>query len=177
MEIKRIKVGSLQTNCYLLISKGELAIIDPGDEPEKILEEIKRVDAKPKYIINTHYHYDHTQANKRIKEATGADILIHENEKEYIDFSVDRFLKEGDRLKVGDVALGVILTPGHTKGSICLLGEDFIFTGDTLFRVGYGRTDLEGGSQEEMNDSLSKLKEIIRQGMMVYPGHEDYYRE
>ncbi len=171
MEIKHLVVGGLATNCYLLISGNELAIIDPGGEAEKILQEIKKTKAKPKYIINTHCHADHTSANKEIKKETKAKILIHEAEKDFIDFEADMFLSEEDKIKVGDCLLKVIHTPGHTRGSICLLGENFVFSGDTLFKNGYGRTDLLGGSQEDIEKSLKKLTKLLKPGMMVYPGH------
>lgn len=176
MEIKRLIVGILDTNCYLLVSGGELAVIDPGGDPDKILEETQKSPAKTKYIINTHSHPDHISGNERIKKETAAQILIHENEKDFIDFQADRFLKEGEKLKVGDTVLKVLNTPGHTGGSICLLGDNFIFTGDTLFKDGYGRTDLPGGSQGEMEDSLKRLSGIIKPGMMVYPGHGEAFK-
>jgi len=174
--IKQIIVGEIETNCYLFISNNELVIIDPGDEAEKILKEIKKIKAKPKYIINTHYHFDHVLANKKIKEETGVQILIHEDEKNFIDFDVDRFLKEGSKINIGDSILRVIHTPGHTEGGICLLGEDLIFTGDTLFKDGYGRTDLSGGSQKDLIESLKMLSELLKPGMMVYPGHGEIFK-
>jgi len=176
MEIKLLVVGPLLTNCYLLISKGELSVIDPGGDKEEILQEVKRTKAKIKYIINTHGHPDHVLANQEIKKETGAEILIHEEEREFIIFKADRFLKDGDEIKIADSVLEVLHTPGHTKGSICLLDQDFIFTGDTLFKDGYGRTDLPGGSQEELEKSLEKLKKILRPGITVYPGHGEIFK-
>ncbi len=176
MEIKHLIVGDLQTNCYLLISGNELGIVDPGDEADKILEEIRKIKAKPRYIINTHYHYDHILANQEIKKETGTKILIHEAEKDFIDFEPDRFLKEGDKIKIGEGILEIINTPGHTKGSICMVGKDFILTGDTLFKDGYGRTDLAGGSQKEMEESLKRLSKLIKSGMVVYPGHGEIFK-
>ena len=162
MKIKQLIVGELATNCYLLFSKGELAIIDPGGGANKILSEIEKFAAKPKYIINTHNHPDHTLANKEIKKATGAEISTG--------------LKGGKEIKIGESILKVIHTPGHTKGSICLLGEDFIFTGDTLFKDGHGRTDLPGGSQIEMTESLKKLSKILKKGTTIYPGHGEIFK-
>ncbi len=162
MEIKNIKVGDLETNCYLLVFGKELAIIDPGGEPEKILEEIKKTKTEPKYIINTHSHPDHNSANQEIKEATMAVILTP---------------KENQEIKIGESVLRVISTSGHTKDSICLLGESFIFTGDTLFEDGHGRTDLPGGSQQEIENSLEKLNKIIKPGMIVYPGHGRIFKK
>jgi len=177
MEIKQLIVGELDTNCYLLISEGELAVIDPGGDSDKILEEIQKSKAKTKYIINTHCHPDHISGNEKIKKETAAEVLIHEKEKDFIAFQADRFLKEGDKIKIGDIVLKVLNTPGHTRGSICLLGDNFIFTGDTLFKEGYGRTDLPGGSQREMEDSLRKLSEILKPGMIIYPGHGQAFKK
>lgn len=173
LSVRKIIVGEIQTNCYFLISEDEkeLVVVDPGGEADKILEKIKKTGCKVKNIINTHYHYDHVLANDKIKEATGAEILIHINEKEYIDFEADRYLIEGDKIVIGQDELKVILTPGHSAGSICLIGDDFILTGDTLFHDGIGRTDLAGGSDEEMEKSLKRLDEIIKPGIKVYPGH------
>lgn len=220
MKIKCLIVGELATNCYLLFSEKEAAVIDPGGEAEKILEEIKSSGAKLKYIINTHYHPDHTLANEKISEKTGAEILIHQAEKDFIEFKVSQFLKEGDNIKIGETVLKVIHTPGHTKGSICLTSEDlihapedheisrgcrvvfgtgfrsprkrgrnpanvkipracsgsFIFTGDTLFKDGQGRTDLPGGSAEEIEESLEKLKKLFKPGILIYPGHGDIFK-
>jgi glyoxylase-like metal-dependent hydrolase (beta-lactamase superfamily II) len=162
MEIKQLIVGELATNCYLLFSKGELAIIDPGGGVDKILSEIEKFEAKPKYIINTHNHLDHILANKEIKKEAGAEILTG--------------LKEGDEIKIGDSILKVLDTPGHTKEGICLLGENFILTGDTLFKDGHGRTDLPGGSQKEMEKSLDKLSKFLRPGIIVYPGHGESFK-
>lgn len=176
MEIKQIIIGELATNCYLLVSENELAIIDPGGEGEKILKELRKLGAKAKYIINTHEHIDHTLANEEISKATGSEILIHEREKNFVNFKSNRFLKDGDEIKIGDCLLRVIPTPGHTRGSICLLGKNFIFTGDTLFKDGYGRTDLPGGSEAKLKESLEKLAKLLKPGFIVYPGHGSVFK-
>ncbi|MCX6764820.1 MAG: MBL fold metallo-hydrolase [Candidatus Nealsonbacteria bacterium] len=177
MQIKCLKVGPLETNCYFLISKKEIAIIDPGAEPFKIIKEIRSMEAKPKFIINTHYHPDHTLANKDIKkEFNFVKILIHGKERGFLDFKADVFLKENDEIKIGNEVLRVIHTPGHSQGSICLLGQGFILTGDTLFKEGYGRTDFEGGSQIELEESLKRLSKIIKPKMMIYPGHDEIFK-
>jgi len=169
MEIKKIVVGPLLTNCYLLVSENEAILIDPGAEPEKILKELG--SKKLNYIILTHYHWDHTLAIQKIKEKTGAKILIHKGEKNFIKFEVDQFLDGGEELRIGNEYLKILHTPGHTKGSICILGRDFIFSGDTIFEDGYGRTDLPGGSEKDLKNSLGKLEKIIKKGMKIYPGH------
>lgn len=176
MKIKHFILGYFATNSYLLFSKREVGIIDPGGEAEKIVQEIKSKKSKAKYIINTHWHIDHILANLKIKKETGAKILIHEAERDFIKFKPDKFLKDGEKIEIGDVILKVVHTPGHTKGSICLLGENIIFTGDTLFKDGYGRTDLPGGSQKELESSLEKLSKLLKPGMKVYPGHGEIFK-
>jgi hydroxyacylglutathione hydrolase len=168
MEITHIKVGALETGCYILKTGKEALIIDPGGDSQKILENI---DGQKATIINTHYHYDHTLANKELREKLNAKILIHEKENDFIDFKADKFLKEGYEIKMGDTKLKVFHTPGHTQGSICLLGKGFAFTGDTLFKDGYGRTDLPGGQPEKIFESLKKLDGILKEGDTIYPGH------
>lgn len=175
MEVKQIIVGKLQTNCFLFISDGEMAVIDPGGEPQKILSMAENTKAKLKYIINTHYHFDHTFADEKIKEATGAEILIHRSEKDFLVFEIDKFLDDGEEIKIGKETLKVMHTPGHTKGGICLFGNGFVFSGDTLFKGSYGRVDLPGGSAEEMAKSLEKLAKTIRPGTTVYPGHGEIF--
>jgi glyoxylase-like metal-dependent hydrolase (beta-lactamase superfamily II) len=183
MRIKRLIVGEIQTNCYLILNRDEVAVIDPGGDADKILQEIAKFKpASLKYIINTHYHYDHILVNEEIKQKTGAKIVIHKAEKNFINFKIDKFLEEGDRINIGNNPpyqggiLKVIHTPGHTKGSICLLGDNFVFSGDTVFKDGYGRTDLAGGSQKELENSLDKLNKIIKPGMTVYPGHGEIFK-
>jgi glyoxylase-like metal-dependent hydrolase (beta-lactamase superfamily II) len=207
MEIKRFIIGFWQTNCYLLISGNEMVVIDPGPGIKNLLKEIKKSKAKLKYIINTHYHLDHTFSNKILKKETGAEILIHEGEKKFIKFmrvKPNRFLKDGDEIKIGDVILKVIHTPGHTKGSICLLGDGFtphqqkvsdisdvktstmlwvsstggagfIFTGDTLFKDALPVTHFPGGSEKDLKNSFEKLKKILKPGVIVYPGHNQIF--
>lgn len=177
MNIQRLIVGPISTNCYLAYDQGELAVIDPGEEADHILKKINEIGAKLKFIINTHYHFDHVTANDEIKQATGALVLIHSAEAPFIDFIPDRWLEEDDIIDIGSMELKVINTPGHTPGSICLYGNDYIFTGDTLFQGDHGRTDLAGGSAQEMSESLRRLSSIIKPKMTVYPGHGNYYVE
>lgn len=176
MDIKQIIVGPLRTNCYLLINNNELAVIDPGAEPEKILKQINMSKAKVKYIINTHFHYDHILGNRKIKKKTGAKVLIHEAEKDFIDFIPERALKDGDKIKIGSISLKVVHTPGHSAGGICLFGNGFVFTGDTLFKNAYGRVDLPTSSSEDMEKSLKKLSNLIKPGTTVYPGHGQIFK-
>jgi len=175
MEIHRITVGEIQTNCYLLVCAGELAVIDPGGNAEAILAKTKETGAVPKFVINTHYHFDHTLADREIREKLNAPILIHEADKDYLGFPADRYLKDGEEIAIGDCVLKVVSTPGHTKGSICLFGQGYVISGDTFFEIGVGRTDLSGGSAEDLAASLKKLAGLIKTGTTVYPGHGEIF--
>jgi glyoxylase-like metal-dependent hydrolase (beta-lactamase superfamily II) len=156
-------------DCYILISNKEAVVIDPGAGLKKILKEIE--GKKLKYIILTHYHWDHILGALKLKEKTGAKILIHKGEKDFIKFQPDQLLDGGEEIRIGNEYLKIIHTPGHTKGSISILGKDFIFTGDTIFEDGYGRTDLPGGSKKDLKESLEKLEKVIKKGTKIYPGH------
>jgi len=187
-----LPVGSLFTNCYVVwCSKTKEAIvIDPGfdrqGESEKILGILKENGLKVKFIVDTHGHPDHTCGNGIVKRATGAPILIHELDADMLSESsrrlvalfgfrvvspvADSFLKDNDVVKFGEVALRVLHTPGHSPGSISLVGDDCVFTGDTLFAGGIGRTDFAGGSDHDMRLSLKKLLRL-HDTFVVYPGH------
>jgi glyoxylase-like metal-dependent hydrolase (beta-lactamase superfamily II) len=185
-------VGQFFTNCYVVnCEKTKQAIIlDPGfdnkAEAEQILDYIHKNTLKPKYIVNTHGHPDHTCGNGIIKEKYGIPILIHENDAhmlgnimgkltQFFIFkhhspNADIILHEGNVIKFGIETLKVIHTPGHSRGSISLLGQKEIFTGDTLFAGSIGRTDFPESSEQEMKLSLKKLA-TIPDHLKVYPGH------
>ena len=180
-------VGPLATNCYILKSGVELAIIDPGGDAELILEKVRELGGTVKYVIDTHGHIDHIAANREVIEATGAELLIHELDARRLAApdrnlsslmgmkltspAPSRLLKEGDKVTVGEEEMTVLLTPGHTPGGICLLASEYAFTGDTLFVDSIGRTDFPGGSDERMRESLDKLQRVLRKDTVIYPGH------
>ena len=176
MIIKRFTVGWLSTNCYVVGCEEtkEAAVIDPGleseAEAEPILDYIKQKDLHIKYIINTHGHPDHVSGNNFMKEATGASILIHESNSERVQ--ADRKLRDGDVIHVGNYKLVVLHTPGHTKDGISLLGDNVVFTGDTLFAGSIGRTDFPGGSFQELMQSIKTKLLPLPDSFKVYPGHE-----
>jgi glyoxylase-like metal-dependent hydrolase (beta-lactamase superfamily II) len=175
MKIRQLIIGSFLTNCYVLIDGIEAAVIDPGGETKRIIDEADKNGAILEYVILTHYHLDHTLAALKIKEEKGTKILIHEADRDFLKFQADEYLTDNSEIKIGKTFLKIMHTPGHTKGSICLLGKGFIFTGDTIFKEGRGRTDLSGGSQAELEGSLKKLKIILKPGMKVYPGHGEIF--
>lgn len=175
MTIEKIVVGPLQTNCYFISDSGQAVIIDPGDDFDILHACIKKNGSALKSIINTHGHFDHTGASAQIKEKYRVPVLAHPQET--LDGPpADRFLKEGDIVGIGKISLKVFETPGHTKGGICLLGDSFIFSGDTLFDANIGRTDLPGGSDAQMAGSLRKLDQLIPEGATVYPGHGEIFK-
>ncbi len=189
MKIEWIVVGPLETNCFLVYSEdnSECAIVDPGAEPDKIINGIKTNNLKPIMIINTHGHVDHVGANKTIKETFDIPLYIHEADLKLLKSALqsgfglmigarkspppDGFLKEGDLIELGNSHLEVLHTPGHSPGSISLLGDGFILSGDTLFRGGVGRTDLPGGSWEKLKESIKNKIFNLPENTLVLPGH------
>ncbi len=188
MIIKTIKVGELKTNCYIVASETtkEAVIIDPGDEPEKIIQAIDAEKLKPILIINTHVHPDHVGANALLAEKYGIVAALGEHGLKLMKFfkayfeefsgmkletlQIKRLLKDDEMVNIGDIELNVIATPGHSKGSICLFGGGNLFSGDTLFAGTYGRTDIPGGSEQEILESIEKLMKLP-DDTIVYPGH------
>lgn len=186
-EIERLVVGPLDTNCYILKSGEELAVIDPGGDSDEIVARAKKLGGTVKYVIDTHGHIDHIAANREVVEATGAELLVHEldavmltgpdrNLSSMMGMPVaspaaTRTLREGDKVKVGEEEMVVYHTPGHTPGGICLIGDGFAFTGDTLFVDSIGRVDFPGGSEPRMMASLQRLQGLLKRDMMLYPGH------
>ncbi len=189
MIIKTLVVGPIQANCYILGCEEtlEAAVIDPGDEADRILHALAESSLTAKLIINTHGHFDHVSANKRLKEVTGAPILIHHLEAPMLDQlsssaaawglsaddspAPDRELKGGDEVSFGNITLTVIHTPGHTPGGISLYNEDYVFVGDTLFAGSIGRTDFPGGSFETLKESIQQKLFTLSDDLKVYPGH------
>ncbi len=189
MIIKNLSVGPIMANCFIVGCENtrEAAVIDPGDEPDKILLTLAGLKLKVKYIINTHGHFDHVGGNKRMKDATGADILIHSLDAPmlgYISQSAsawgmngedspppDLMLKDGDELKFGDITLKVIHTPGHSPGGISLYSDGFVFVGDTLFAGSIGRTDFPGGDFDTLISSIRKKLFVLGDDVRVFTGH------
>lgn len=180
MQIKILPVGMLGTNCYLISDEEKnCAIIDPGASPQKIIGAIEEQGLAVGAILLTHAHFDHTGALKVLREQyPDAPIYIHR-----LDTDNDRNMShgnlifthtygEGDVISVGNTAFSVLHTPGHTPGSVCLLAEDALFAGDTLFLGACGRTDFEGGSMMDMLQSLRRLS-ALDETLRVFPGHGD----
>jgi hydroxyacylglutathione hydrolase len=182
MLVKTFIVGMLSTNCYVASSQEtkEAIIIDPGidlsSEAEPILDYIAAKKLNEKFIVNTHGHDDHIQGNSFFQQKFNVPICIHLLDEHFIEdlekgsYPPNFFFKDGSQIKIGNETLNILHTPGHTPGSICLVGEKLVFTGDTLFAGGIGRTDFPGGSMSEMRNSLKKLM-ALPLNLLVYPGH------
>lgn len=184
-----IPVGPMGVNCYIIGCEQtkEGAIIDPGDEGKRIVAKAKELGLNITSIIITHGHIDHITAVDVVKEATGAKILIHredapmlvDGKKNLSHFmgnlkgysAADVQLKEGDTIKVGNLELKVLHTPGHTPGGICLVVEGMIFSGDTLFEGSVGRSDFPGGSHEQLISSIKTKLMPYPDETKVYTGH------
>lgn len=183
MNIKTLQVGAIRTNCYILIDEesNQAAVIDPGDDAQKILAQLQEDGAEVRYILLTHGHYDHTTAVPQLHQALpNAKIYIHEADANGagsklfpLAGQVDDLLLygEGDTLPLGSLTIRVLHTPGHSPGSVSLLVGDVLFSGDTLFCSSMGRTDLPGGSHEQIMASLRRLGQL-EGNLKVLPGHE-----
>jgi glyoxylase-like metal-dependent hydrolase (beta-lactamase superfamily II) len=180
MKVSIMQVGPIGTNCYILEDEKKIAVIDPGDEAERILEVLEETEGTVEYILLTHGHYDHTTAVPELHKALPeAKIYIHQADANGagsrlfpLAGQVDGLLlyDEGDSLPLGSLTIEVLHTPGHSKGSVTLRAGDVLFTGDTLFAGSMGRTDLSGGDEEEIMASLKRLGEL-EGSFTVCPGH------
>jgi len=189
MQLARLVVGPLQVNCYIVYDEKtkEAIVIDPGDDGPEILHLVNGKGLKVKYVINTHAHFDHVGANKVLKDATGAELLIHEGDSKLLGATAnqarmfgmtapsspkaDRFVKHGDVIQAGAVSLKVLHTPGHSAGGISLAGDGVVFTGDALFAGSIGRTDLMGGDLTTLITSIKEHLMTLPDETVVLSGH------
>lgn len=184
----RVQVLHGSTNCYMVLDKasGAMALIDPGGSEQALIQIAEELQARPTLIINTHGHWDHIGGNKALQKHYGLEIAIHEadapmlgdgklNVARYFNGDGDggqagRLLKEGDTIKLGALQFTVLHTPGHTAGGITLQLDKLLFSGDTLFNLSIGRTDLAGGDYDTITESLARLK-TLPDDLRVLPGH------
>lgn len=185
--VKSACLGELSNNCYLLTDEesGKSALIDCTDASDKMLDLIGNADLE--YILLTHGHFDHIGGVKAIKDKFGAKIVISKEDAGMLSSSklslaafcnayhdncnADIIVSEGDIIKLGNTEIKVMETPGHTKGGICFIADNVIFTGDTLFFCSCGRTDFPGGSYSEIKKSLHRLASL-NGNYRIYPGHD-----
>ena len=192
MKVVSLMSDSFGSNCYLIVD-GAVAIIDPGLMPEMVLNETRGLNYTALVFINTHCHFDHSGCVPELQKKLGGEYLIHEWDAPVVERGMDDFLlaslfgarpfkldvsrrlHDGDVIEVGKTKLQVVHTPGHTKGSICLYEPvtRSLFTGDTIFSEGIGRTDFPGGNADEMRESIERLIEFHKDRNIskIYPGH------
>ncbi len=187
MKVIALSLGTLQTNCYILSSLQDAVVIDPAGEGERIFEVLQKEGLTLKGILLTHTHFDHFGAVDELVKKT--DTLLYcplddasgltdtrlnvsgfFGKGQTVKTAPSRLLKEGDKIAFGEEQLTVISTPGHTAGSCCYLSKAALFSGDTLFKHSYGRTDMPGGNKELLFSSLRRLLST-EENLKVYPGH------
>jgi glyoxylase-like metal-dependent hydrolase (beta-lactamase superfamily II) len=175
LKIKRIVGGQIESNGYIVSrnGEGECYIIDPGYNGEKYLRELSAAPLKLAGIILTHHHYDHVGGVQKIKSGTGCPVYMHAEDAAVYKGEVEGLLYGGETLLLDGEELRVIHTPGHTRGSICIYSDKSkaCFTGDTIFNVDLGRTDLSGGSAAEMCASIHDIASTWSNEVVIYPGH------
>lgn len=189
-KIRKVTVGPLETNCYLLINENtnNAIVVDPGWDSDKIIRVLR--DTHIKYIIATHGHFDHVSAVKKLRESKGGAFMIHKLDLEILSHarissylflganideppSPDIILEDEVEVEFEELKLKIIHTPGHSPGSISIYIKELnsLLSGDTLFRDSVGRTDIPGGSWEELKNSLRKLLQNLPDTTVIYPGH------
>jgi hydroxyacylglutathione hydrolase len=169
MKVHQLQVGNMQNFTYVLEDEEtkDAVIIDPSWDLDLVIETLERNTLKAKYVINTHHHFDHTIGNDAIVKHTKSKILQHESST----LKNDIRLSDGEKIKFGNSELTVVHTPGHSKDSICLVGDGKIFSGDALFVGNCGRVDLPGGSAKELYHSLFDIICKLDDNLVLYPGH------
>ncbi len=189
MRVEKIVVGELNTNCYLLINnKGNAVVIDPADESDTITQKIKSQNLSVKAILLTHGHFDHIMAVNALKSEFNCPVIIGEPDEEMLNDDLknagaligvhvdkiftDKKVNDGDVLDFDTFRIKVLATAGHTKGSVCYIVDNFIFSGDTLFNNSVGRCDLYGGNAMKLMQSLKKISELEGE-YEIFPGHGD----
>lgn len=192
MKVLIYNLGELQTNVYLTVCEKtkECLIIDPADDANFIVEKVLQLQLKPTLIVATHGHFDHILAANELQMAFKIPFVIHKDDEKIVSYmnksaqwwlkrriveqppKINKFLEEGQKVKVGNESLAVLYTPGHTPGGVCLYNskEKIIFTGDTLFSQAVGRSDLSYGSLRDLRKSLLLLTKKLS-GFTAYPGH------
>lgn len=188
MEIIPLYPESFGSNCYVVVSNGHGAVIDPSVPTQEILNTLAKNNATLEKIILTHGHFDHILSADELRNKTNAPLSVHEYDAELLTDSkknaysvfyrtpkvwrpAEKTFTDGDKIPLGDTCIEVIHTPGHTRGSVCLLADDAMFTGDTLFAKNVGRCDLYGGNISDMRASLKRLRGYDK-NLKIYPGHE-----
>ena len=180
--------GEFEVNCYVIYddSSKKAIIIDPGQDGKKVIDKIEKLNLKPELLINTHGHFDHTYSDDIIRQKYNIPLAIHKDDTDMLadagkNFSTiignpiiinkaDIIFDKEETKETSFCKYSVIYTPGHSKGSVCILIDNLLFAGDTVFKNSIGRTDLYGGNYDELILSLQKIKKLS-QNTIIYPGH------
>lgn len=182
MIIKALPVGIYSANCYIVMDEKtkEAVILDPGGNADIISREVKTLGCKVSKILLTHAHVDHVGAVEELHNLYGAKVLMHEEEERFMELDnyvygklpkIYGFINDGDEIEFAGRKIKCIYTPGHTKGGMCFLIKDSLFTGDTLFKESIGRTDFLGGDYAEIIKSINDKILVLPSSTAVYPGH------
>ena len=189
MKTEKLVLWLLHTNCYVVYDENtkNAAVIDPAGNVEKICKKLKELNLNVKYIILTHAHIDHMMAVDELKNYTKAKLVMHKDELELYKNSdwnlayhfkkesplsdADVLVNDGDKIKLDSLDIKFIHTPGHTKGGMCILAGDSLFSGDTLFFGSVGRCDFYGGNMDELLNSIRQKLLVLGDDTKVYPGH------
>ena len=187
IEVKHVIVGMFQANCFAVKTGplGQGFLVDPGDEPKVIVELVREIGLEPEAILLTHGHIDHTNAAGDLRRRYRSRVICHRADRDMVEeaaqptlwdlvrnpCNVDQELDGAANIRVGGREIEVIHTPGHTGGSVCYRLGQYLFSGDTLFKGSIGRTDLPGGSDAEMMNTLRNRICTLDDSLVVYPGH------
>ena len=192
MRMSKLVVGPVATNCYIVSDENtkEAFIIDPGAEPERIIDKVKEIGVSVKAILLTHGHFDHISAVNELKREFGVDVYIGQEDADLMadmELNVsymfgmpyaaraDKILRDGDMLEIAGFSIKVLFTPGHTKGGVCYYfeKENVAFSGDTLFQQSVGRTDFPTGSARVLSESIKNKLMVLPEDLQLFPGHGD----
>ncbi|MCS7299216.1 MAG: MBL fold metallo-hydrolase [Spirochaetia bacterium] len=194
MKIQIFILGATQTNSYLVWQNNSGIVIDPGEHPDLILEFITKNNINLEYVINTHGHFDHIIGNNFLISKTGAKLVVNREDtsmlldpfynlsaymdKPFYSFKPDVEVKDGDKIDSSYKEFSFIHTPGHTPGSTCIYlpDDNIVFVGDTIFKFSYGRTDLPGGNERDLRNSIKRLLSILKDDDLCLPGHGESFR-
>ncbi len=189
MIIKQYTLGPIENNNYLVVDETtkDAALIDATGMSDELVKDVENLNCNVRYILLTHGHFDHITGVQELKEYFGAKVLMNELDMDWVkninlvlpqfDISpveipvIDEFINDGDKIKIGGLIFKVITTPGHTKGGVCYLIENVLFSGDTLFRDCVGRCDLPGGNYKDIQKSIKEKLFTLPEDTIVYPGH------
>ena len=186
---RALRLGPLENNSYLIVcvATRETAVVDVGFEPEAAIDALRAGDLRVRYLLNTHAHYDHVAGMRAVQEAVGGEYWLHPADRPLLERLTEQGaafgfpaarppagvpdLAAGQRLTLGEEALEVIHTPGHSPGGVCFRWQDWLWVGDTLFAGSIGRTDLPGGSFEELERAIRTRLFPLGDALQAFPGH------